>query len=304
MKIQQIQHATNLQPGVLLVSDQAANQGMLIEILESGGYKVETAENSRDACQLLENKNNQCQAVLLDLMMPGPDGSEVLLHIRQCPHLAKIPVIFQSAAGRVDIRTDLDTDVLYCLSRPFSKNQLLAIVDSAIARYVKYKDLCGRLVTQTPLQFYEGEFLFSSIDEACNTASLLASLCPEPERVVLGLSELFFNAIEHGHLAIAYQEKLSLIAENRWLVELDNRLQLSENKDKKVKVIARDEGDAIYFEIEDEGEGFDYRHCLVFNEEQATNRHGRGIAIAKALSFDELEYQGNGSQVRLKVSVL
>jgi len=304
MKGLRIQNITDLKPCVLLVDDDVFNLEILTEVLGSSGYITETAENGHIACELLERNSEKYHSVLLDRMMPGSDGIEVLHYMKNRPQLAKIPVILQSAkAAQMDIQEGLDAGVLYYLTKPFSKDQLLAIVDTAITSYFKYQDLCNRLTDQPRLQFHQGEFQFSTIDEARNTASLLASVCPNPQRVALGLSELFINAIEHGNLGVEHQEKLSLIAGNKWLDELERRLQLPENKNKKVNVMVRVESSAIYFDITDDGAGFDYKNYLDFNMERLTSAHGRGIAIAKALSFDEMEYLGNGNQMRVKVNI-
>lgn len=49
--------------------------------------------------------------------------------------------------------------------------------------------------------------------------------------------------------------------------------------------------------ISDEGDGFDWRPYLEIDPAQATDTHGRGIALARMLSFDDLWYTGTGSQV-------
>ena len=53
----------------------------------------------------------------------------------------------------------------------------------------------------------------------------------------------------------------------------------------------------LYFHIRDEGEGFDWRSYLQFDPERAFDTHGRGIALARNLSFARLIYQGRGNEV-------
>jgi len=304
MKGLRIQNIDDLKPCILLVDDEVFNLEILVEILEDCGYVTETAQNGHDACDLIKNNPDKYQMILLDRMMPDIDGIEVWHYIKRQPHLAKVPVILQSAkAAKQDVQEGLDAGVLYYLPKPFTKDQLLAIVDTAVAGYFNGKDSDSCLTDQPRQQFCEGELQFCSMDEARNTASLLSSLCPDPQRIELGLSELFVNAVEHGNLGIVYQEKLDLIAQGNWLAEVERRLQLPENRDKKVRVKVCIENEAIYFDIKDDGMGFDYENYLEFNRERSTNSHGRGIAIAKTLSFDELEYLGNGNQVRLKVNM-
>ena len=49
--------------------------------------------------------------------------------------------------------------------------------------------------------------------------------------------------------------------------------------------------------IADQGQGFDWQSYVEFSPERVFDLHGRGIAMSKALSFDSLEYCGNGSKV-------
>ncbi|HLD95062.1 MAG TPA: response regulator, partial [Alphaproteobacteria bacterium] len=49
--------------------------------------------------------------------------------------------------------------------------------------------------------------------------------------------------------------------------------------------------------IKDQGNGFDWKKYLELSPERATDPHGRGIAMAKTLSFSRLEYQGCGNEV-------
>jgi hypothetical protein len=47
-----------------------------------------------------------------------------------------------------------------------------------------------------------GVFHFQTLQEANLLANSFAHACPKPEKVILGLSELFINAVEHGNLGI------------------------------------------------------------------------------------------------------
>ena len=49
--------------------------------------------------------------------------------------------------------------------------------------------------------------------------------------------------------------------------------------------------------IRDEGSGFDWMSYLEIDPRRAFDTHGRGIAMAKMLSFSRLEYHGNGCEV-------
>lgn len=55
--------------------------------------------------------------------------------------------------------------------------------------------------------------------------------------------------------------------------------------------------DRVEFTIRDQGDGFDWSKYLDFSPERAFDTHGRGIALARKLSFDSFEYLGNGNTV-------
>jgi anti-sigma regulatory factor (Ser/Thr protein kinase) len=65
--------------------------------------------------------------------------------------------------------------------------------------------------------------------------------------------------------------------------------------------LSREAGD-ITLTIQDEGDGFDWRKYLEFDPERAFDPHGRGIAMARMMSFDALDYQGNGNTVVVKIA--
>lgn len=69
---------------LLLVDDEALNREMLSRRLERGGFFVDVASNGRDAIQTIRER--AFDLVLLDQMMPGMSGAEVLqsLCIRVC----------------------------------------------------------------------------------------------------------------------------------------------------------------------------------------------------------------------------
>jgi hypothetical protein len=53
----------------------------------------------------------------------------------------------------------------------------------------------------------------------------------------------------------------------------------------------------VQIRIRDQGQGFDWTPYLDFDPERAFDPHGRGIAMARLSSFDDLEYLGDGNEV-------
>lgn len=83
---------------VLIVEDEKFLRDLLNLKLQAEGFAVSTAIEGREALQKI--KNDPPQLVLLDLVLPGLDGFEVLKKMRKDPLTAKIPVIIVSNLGQ------------------------------------------------------------------------------------------------------------------------------------------------------------------------------------------------------------
>ena len=80
---------------VLVVEDSPDIRALIRMLLQPAGHEVLTAAGGAEALELL--RRERPSAVLLDLMMPPPDGFEVLYRIRQDPLLRDLPVIVVTA---------------------------------------------------------------------------------------------------------------------------------------------------------------------------------------------------------------
>ena len=80
---------------ILLVDDDPSTLELLEETLRSAGYETQSVRSGARALEVLSSK--LVGAVLLDLLMPGMNGFEVIRHIRQVPHLRDLPVFIMTA---------------------------------------------------------------------------------------------------------------------------------------------------------------------------------------------------------------
>ena len=278
-------------PAILAVDDEPYNLEILEELLEDEGYAVDLAENGVQALKLLNHNPSRYHTVLLDRMMPDMDGLEILKAMKKSPELRFIPVIMQTAkATKKDIQEGLDNGVIYYLTKPFDRTLLSKIVDTSVNSFDVHRDLSHALGSHQRAQHKRYEYTFSNLVDARSIAVLLSSLCPDPHRIIPGLNELLVNAVEHGNLDIGYQRKSLLLEMGTWLEEVEERLKMPEYANRKAKVSFEETDNAYRFEIEDEGQGFDVSRFLSIDPERAVNTHGRGIVIARAVSFDELEF--------------
>ncbi|MFK5948937.1 MAG: response regulator [Methylococcales bacterium] len=288
---------------ILIVDDEALNLEIITEYL-SEGYQTSTAENGAIAWEMLKKNPTIYDIILLDRMMPNMNGMEVLAKLKQHPILQHCPVIFQTAKASVaDISEGLNAGAFYYLTKPFSEEVLLSVVKTAVTDRQRYKDMQSSL-EQTKLtmgMLTLATFEFKNLEQARSIASLISNACPEPEKIVMGLSELMVNAIEHGNLGISYAEKSELNEKGLWLEEISTRLLLNQNINKTATINFQRTDNKIEIIITDQGNGFDWKTYMDFDPNRVMDSHGRGIAIANKLSFSMLEYQEKGNKVRAQI---
>lgn len=292
---------------LLVVDDEEFNRDILEEYLTAGGYAVTLAEDGEATWDVLNSGSHNFSAVLLDRMMPRLDGMGLLKRIKSVSRFEHIPVVFQTALDNPsDIVEGMNAGAFYYLTKPVDKDMLLAIVQSAVSVRVLSTSRHEEL-SKERRQFFalmrRGEFQLCTLEEARGLANTLASFYPDPARVLLGLSELLINAVEHGNLGISYTEKSRLLQEARWEEEIKHRLALPESAGKVVNVQLEHLSGEIRVTITDCGTGFDWNKYLEMSPERAFDPNGRGIAMSRMMSFDALEYMGKGNQVTAVVRV-
>ena len=106
-------------PNILIIDDDASISDMLSEALSEKGYAVQTAYSGTEALMLLsQSKPN---LILLDLMLPGLSGEEIL------PKIKEIPVIVVSAKADVTDKVGLLLGgAADYITKPFDLQELLA----------------------------------------------------------------------------------------------------------------------------------------------------------------------------------
>lgn len=84
---------------VLVVDDDPDIRETLRFVLEDAGYPVYTAENGKEALEVLATAKQLPGLILLDLMMPVMSGEEMLKALKTVKALAQIPVTIVTASG-------------------------------------------------------------------------------------------------------------------------------------------------------------------------------------------------------------
>lgn len=110
---------------VLICDDDELLLDLVQYRLSNRGYEVVTAKDGKEALDLA--RKVAPDAMLLDAMMPGVDGYEVLRQLREDPALAGIPVIMLTARKQEnDILTALELGADEYMVKPFIPEELVA----------------------------------------------------------------------------------------------------------------------------------------------------------------------------------
>ncbi len=169
----------DVRPTLLIVDDEQSIRELITDLFKDD-YQILQAADGTDALVILESAGERVDVVLLDVMMPGLDGLEVLEILRSNPQMAHLRVIMLSA------RTDVDNKV---------KAFAAGAVDF-INKPFDVVELAARLNTQARLSRADAELKQAKRDaEAANRAKseFLANMSHEirtPLNAVLGSSEL------------------------------------------------------------------------------------------------------------------
>ena len=117
---------------ILAVDDLELNRDLLAKRLSKAGYIVKTAESADTALRVLGME--VIHLMLLDLMMPGVDGFQLLEQVRMNPRFAHLPVIILSAEGSSDaMARGLSLGADDYVVKPFYAPILKSRIDACLA---------------------------------------------------------------------------------------------------------------------------------------------------------------------------
>ena len=138
---------------VLVVDDSYMNRMILTEILKSD-YEIINAASGEECLEIIEKYGTGIDIILLDIVMPGMDGFEVLNYMNNNNWIEDIPVILISSEDSNQyIRRAYEMGVSDYISRPFDAKIVYQRVLNTIKLYAKQR----RLINLITDQVYEKE---------------------------------------------------------------------------------------------------------------------------------------------------
>lgn len=288
---------------ILIVEDDPAACKLFVTATRQLGYEVESAENGQVAWDTIQTYHPDL--VISDIEMPVMGGLELLKKIQDADREIIVMMVTGHGSERY-VKQALRDGASNYLSKPVR----FAELDFWLKEYeriVKNRNRHGKVTIEmgdrkyirTFENYYKlvpqyADVLLSEVGERLDNTQKLS--------VRLGLVELIMNAVEHGNLGIAQQEKADALSANRLTELFEQRLLDPDCFRRVVTVHCNYVGDYCEWLICDEGGGFDFNAVpdpLAAMESGEFAFNGRGIFLSR-FQFDEMEYLGCGNQVRVR----
>jgi YesN/AraC family two-component response regulator len=286
---------------ILIVEDDYGSREFLYSLIKLEGFDVEMAVNGEEGLE--KHASYHPDLIICDIQMPKMDGLEMLSHLRK--DKSDTFFIITTAFGSEDYAIDaLRLGANNYLKKPIDKKSLIGLIkkyQSIIEHRLLTKKAEGKIIEKELKIVFE-----THIEHVSAIVSQLLSEISVPfedsERtnIELGLDELITNSIEHGNLGISFEEKVRASDTNSIAELYREKMNNPDLIKRKIYINFSQKNGYCEWIVTDEGEGFDWRSIPDPTQgAQLMELNGRGIFITNFL-FDEMEYLGNGNQVRVK----
>lgn len=119
-------------PKILIVEDDKFLRELIVRKLEKEGFEIVEAVDGENGVQKI--KQERPDLVLLDLILPGIDGFEVLKKIKEDPKTSSIPIVILSNLGqREDVERGMKMGAVdYLVKAHFTPNEIIDIVKRSL----------------------------------------------------------------------------------------------------------------------------------------------------------------------------
>ncbi len=205
---------------ILVVDDDMLNRTLLSTNLQEDGYVVETAENGRQALEMLTAR--PFDVVLLDLLMPEMDGYEVLGQMKAHNTWRNIPVIIVSSLDEMEsILRCIEMGATDYLPKPFDAALLHARLSASLAskrlhdmelEYIEQVGLVTRAAAAVEAGAFEPESL-NSVAGRDDSLGRLARVFQEMARQVYAREQSLRRQVQELQIEIDEVKRARQVAE-------------------------------------------------------------------------------------------
>ncbi len=319
---------------ILIVDDSPMNLSVLEDSLANLNYELFFAKSGERGVEVAAEIKPDL--ALLDIMMPGFDGFEVLKRLKEIKGLEKIPVIFLTALDDDESKLKaFERGAVDYISKPFNTSEVAARVKAhlEVSRLTMSLDFLLKMaahefiiplsVIDTSLQMQKMDYgdteYTSSIASASTTlqgvykdmAYFLGSHKKELEQKTILLGEFVKNRVEYLRvLASAYQSSFEIDAidesatiffnESELERVIDNLLSNAAKhsvSDTVIKVRVGSENGVVYFEVENKSRRIE-NLAKIFEEFYKGSSNSGGLGLGLFIAFKICET--NGAKISVK----
>lgn len=165
---------------ILVVEDEPKIAALLHDYLVEAGYQSHCIDHGDEVMPWLEQ--NRCDAMLLDLMLPGTDGITLCKQIRSSSDL---PILMLTAkVEEIDRLLGLELGADDYICKPFSPREVIARLKAVLRRYQKSvsssENLSGLVIDENT---YTVDYENKKIEFTAVEFQLLSQLANEPGRI-------------------------------------------------------------------------------------------------------------------------
>lgn len=285
-------------PGkILVISNDHSFVTTLRTHIMPRGFNVMAAETTEDGVELLTG--SMPHLVVCDAQLDDMNLDRVMQVMRELA--PGLPLIVVLAEGdRVAVSEILNAGAVDVLMRPVEEKDFKFLIG-------KIEYYFARLQAQWHSSFVlsDHRVLHISNDITIIPAVVNYIFCHQcyiarnDALLRLGLQEILINAIEHGNLGIAFDEKARLLDSGEYLRELKFRARQPRYRHREVRIFLHSEPTFLKIVIDDMGEGFDITQLPdPAAPDNFLKESGRGILIAMN-AFDHVLYNEKGNRVTL-----
>lgn len=284
---------------IMMIHNHGMRSPEIVQALKSQNSPYMEVNGLQDAYDLLIKKSSEFHTIITCYNHLSDDG-EFLKKLAENHKLKDIPLILNiPAIDPPNIKDFTHSASCQWLFNPFTEPSLHLMVHAAENDYTQRRTLRQKINSQQSVieTMTRAVFHIKTIEQAKILTDMLSQTCPDPDRIAFGLFEMLTNSIEHGNLEIGNEEKWRLMANNCHRDEINMRLDMPEYKDRYVEITFEREKALVSFKIEDQGSGFNFKDYLNIDFSANQTPHGRGISLARATSFDYMEFLGKGNKL-------
>lgn len=287
---------------VLVIEDEPAVGYFLQEVVETLGHQCFLASDGEIGFAKFQEENPDL--IFSDYQLPKVSGLDLLKKVRE-EDSGVIFVLMTGHGSEEFAASALRLQANNYLQKPIRFETLVQLLNKyeENVKSMVQRDEIRRMVFHRELELSMGNKLEMVADVVSYLVEEASPWISKNERfgVQLGLYELIVNAIEHGNLAVTFQDKNKLLQDSlhRYQDLIKKRLVDPVLASRRVTIRFSLKEDHLEWLISDEGIGFDWYAIPSPLEGTLDDKvNGRGIYLAR-FQFDELKFLGAGNKVLL-----